>query len=346
VRDEWHAEELELTGAAWLEFVASRPEALPYHHPAWAATVAEPYGFRGFALVVRDRAGQIAAGLPVVEVKAPLRPRRWVSLPFTDVLPPLARNDAAVEELVAELAAHRERQGVGVAEIRAEVQGPGVHAAGESYAHVLALQQDPDAVFRTFKRSQVQGAIEKGLREGAAVRVGTSPEDLTDVFYALHAQTRRRHGVPVQPRRFFESLWRRIVEPGLGFVLMAEVDARPVAGAVFLTWNGGVIYKYSAALPEFSAYRPTNVVLWHAIRWACENGYHTFDFGRTDLDNEGLRAFKRGWGTEERLATYSAIGDRPPAPAARSPRIVAALVRHSPVALSRLLGELFYRYAA
>ena len=176
----------------------------------------------------------------------------------------------------------------------------GAPRGGGVRKHVLPLTPDPDAVYRTFKRSQVQGAIEKGEREGTVVRRGTSPADLTRVFYELHTLTRRRHGVPVQPRRFFESMWRRIVEPGLGFVLVAEVDGRPAGAAVFLAWNGTVIYKYSAAVPELSRFRPTNVILWHAIRWACEHGYRRFDFGRMDLDNEGLRSFKRGWGTEER----------------------------------------------
>lgn len=339
-------EEVAVDEPAWLAFVAGHPHALPYHHPAWATAVAEPYGFRAFALVLRDASGTIVAGLPIVEVRVPLRPRRWVSLPFTDHLPPLALDADAQTQLLSGLAERRAELGVAAAEIRAPVQGPGVHRVGASYAHVLALQPDAESVFRTFKRSQVQGAIEKGLREGTVVRRGATRHDLTTLFYGLHAKTRRRHGVPVQPRRFFRSLWDRIIEPGLGFVLVAEVDSLPVGGAVFLSWNGFMIYKYSAALPEFSAFRPTNVVLWHAIRSACEMGCHTFDFGRTDLENEGLRSFKRGWGTEEHETYYSTIAERPPSPVTRAPRIVSSLVRRSPVVLSRVLGELFYRYAA
>ena len=267
------AEELQLSDGTWLAFVAGCPDAVPYHHPAWASVVAEAYGFRAFAFTLRHSSGRVVAGLPVVEVKAPLRPRRWVSLPYTDSLHPLTNDDAARARLTAELDGRRREAGIVSAEVRAALEGPNVHALSEAFVHVLELDPDPDVVYRSFKRSQIQGAIEKGQREGTLVRLGTEPTDLTRVFYELHTLTRRRHGVPVQPRRFFELMWERIIEPGLGFVLVAEAEGRPAAAALFLAWNGTVIYKYSAALPELSRFRPTNVILWQAIRWACESGY-------------------------------------------------------------------------
>ncbi|HLF00067.1 MAG TPA: GNAT family N-acetyltransferase [Gaiellaceae bacterium] len=341
------ADELELSDGAWLQFVESCPDALPYHHPAWATVVAETYGFRTFALTLRDGSGAIVAGLPVVDVKAPFRPRRWVSLPYTDHLQPLARSEVAGARLVAALNERRRAAGVASAEVRAALGGADAHMLSEGFGHVLELGPDPDAVFRTFKRSRVQGAIQKGLRDGIEVRRGGEPADLTRVFYELHTLTRRRHGVPVQPRRLFELLWSRVVEPGLGFVLVAEAEGRPAAAAFFLGWNGTVIYKYSAGLPELGRLRPTNVLLWHAIRWACESGYRSFDFGRTDPENEGLRTFKQGWGTEERKLRYSALADRAPAAGTpSSPRALQAVIRRSPLFVTRLLGRLLYRYAA
>jgi CelD/BcsL family acetyltransferase involved in cellulose biosynthesis len=337
--------ELAVGDARWLEFVSSSQDALPYHHPAWAEVFAECYGFRTFALAVVDADGRISAGLPVAEVGVPFRGRRWVSLPFTDFLPPLAEDDDALGRLVEEVSSQRKRAGIRAVELRAEVNLPGVHPVAESFAHVLRLQADPQAVFETFKRSQVQGAIQKAEREGVKVRRAETSRDLTHLFFALHAETRRRHGIPVQPRRFFELLWTRIVEPGLGYVLLAEVDGRTIAGAVFLAWNGTVVYKYSAARREDSRYRPTNLIIWNAIREACEQGGQTFDFGRTDAGNEGLLAFKRGWGTEERPLIYTAIGDEAPASSERSSRLLEVIIRRSPTFVARSLGTIFYRYA-
>jgi CelD/BcsL family acetyltransferase involved in cellulose biosynthesis len=340
------AEELALSDSGWMEFVASCRDAVPYHHPAWASVVAEPYGFRSFVLALRDASGRVTAGVPVVEVKAPFRPLRWVSLPYTDSLHPLAYDDASRDRLLAELDSLRQEAGVASAELRAAIRGPNVHPLSDAYVHLLDLGPDPDAVYRTFKRSQIQKRIESGQRAGTLVRRGEARSDLTRVFYELHTLTRRRHGVPVQPRRLFEVIWERIVEPGLGFVLVAEVEGRPAAGAVFLAWNGTIVYKYSAARPELFRFRPVHLILWHAIRWACESGYRSFDFGRSELDDDSLREFKRGWGTEERPLHYSALADRPPSASTRPPRALEAVIRRSPLFVTRLLGEFFYRYAA
>jgi CelD/BcsL family acetyltransferase involved in cellulose biosynthesis len=347
-REPLAVEELTLQDGRWLDFVARSPDALPFHHPAWAEFIAECYRFRPpFALAVTDETQRIVAGLPIVEVRSPLGARRWISLPFTDALPPLGENEAGRARLVRELQARRERDGLRSVEVRSELASAGAYPLSEALIHVLALQRDPDAVFATFHRSQVQRGIRKGQREGTIVRRAADAADLTHVFYDLHTETRRRHGVPVQPRRFFELLWRRVLEPGLGFLLIAEVHGRPVAAAVFLAWNGTVAFKYGASSRDFSTYRPTHLVMWSAIQWACENDYRAFDFGRTDLGNDGLRSFKRGWGTDERVLAYSVIGRRPPSPSnERSIKLLRIVIRRSPPFVSRLLGGLLYRYAA
>jgi CelD/BcsL family acetyltransferase involved in cellulose biosynthesis len=116
---------------------------------------------------------------------------------------------------------------------------------------------------------------------------------------------------------------------------------------VFLRWNGTVIYKHSASDPSAWGLRPNNAVLWHAIRWACENGYSTFDLGRTDASNRGLRTFKRGWAVEEEPLSYAFIGrlsDRPDRGGAAA--LAATVIRRSPPFVCRALGEALYRFAA
>src|SRR5205823_1065555 len=116
-------------------------------------------------------------------------------------------------------------------------------------------------------------------------------------FYRLHWQTRRRLGVPLQPRCFFESLWRRIIEPGFGFVAFAYFGERPIAADLFLAWNGTLIGKFNASDRQFWSLRPNNLVVWAGIEWGCRNGYRLLDFGKTDRHGGGLRNFKMSWGS-------------------------------------------------
>ena len=113
--------------------------------------------------------------------------------------------------------------------------------------HELALGPDSDEVYRRFDKSRVQGSIRRAQRDGVTVRAADCEDDVSGTYYDLHVRTRRRLGVPAQPRRFFRLLWERVIETGLGFVLLAHVGTSAVAGAVFLHWNGHLIYKFAAS---------------------------------------------------------------------------------------------------
>lgn len=343
---ELSTETLALEDRSWLAFVSSVPSASPFHHPAWAGLLAECYGFSPFALAV-THAGTIVGGTPVLEVTGLGRSRRWISLPFTDELPLLAWG-ADPDAIASALERARVEAGIGSLEVRGSLVGVAGHEVEAGVVHHLPLSRDPEAVFRTFKKSQVQRNLIKGESEGATIRRGRESADLTRVFYDLHVETRRRQGVPVQPRRYFELLWSSMLEAGRGFVLLAYAGERPVAGAVFLDWNGTVVYKLGASNPAFWKLRPNNLLLWTAIKEACEQGRGTFDFGRSDADNAGLRRFKSGWGTSEEQLVYSVLGEHRGGPAGHGRLGVAmsACIRRSPAFVCRALGELFYRYAA
>lgn len=328
---------IELDDPGWLRFLDARQDALPFHHPSWAAVLAEVYRYRAFALLFGDE-----AGLPLIEVRSPLGGRRWVSLPFTDHCPPLAEDSTGLAALLEE---ERRRASIRSVEVRGALTGARTGAA--ALAHRLELDSDPETVFARFHRGQVQRGIRKAEKNGLAVVAASEERDMTHVFYPLFVETRRRLGVPVQPRRFFERLWHRMIQPGLGSVLLVFHDSTPVAGGVFLTWNGTTVYKYGASNAATWALRPNHLLFWTAIREACARGDTVFDFGRTDFHSEGLRAFKSGWGTREEELVYSTLSAR--APATSSGRIVraaGAVIRRSPPWVSRAAGELLYKYAA
>jgi CelD/BcsL family acetyltransferase involved in cellulose biosynthesis len=337
---------LGLDDERWLAFVQSAEGALPSHHPRWASMLSECYGYRTFVLALTDAGNNVVAGIPLADVKFPLLGRKWVSLPFTDYVPPLLESSRLGPPLMAELEAVRQSERVDRVEIRARVDGA-AYAVDRGFRHVLPLDADLDSIFRSFHPSQVQRGIRKAEREGTVVRPGRRIEDLTEVYFPIHAETRRRLGIPVQPRHFFELLWQRVIDPGFGRLFLAEVGTRPIAGVVVLFGGKTAAYKYSASASDVSLYRPTHLILWHAIRAAWEMGHTQFDFGRTDFDSAGLRSFKLTWGAREETLTYSAIGQDP---ASRSttepPRLMRAIIRRSPVAAARILGQLLYKYTA
>ena len=328
----------------WLELVESDPAALVFHHPAWMRLIREAYGFKPFVLGIEDGSGGLRGGVPVAEISSRIGGRRWVALPFTDHLPPLGAEGVPLAEMLTEA---RVRAGISKLELHAHVSGPGAFDAAEAVHHVLNLQPDAEAVRKTFHKSQVQRSIKKAEKSDLVVRRATRVEDVTGVFFDLHTGTRKRLGVPVQPRRFFTHLWEQVLEPGLGFVLIAEYEGRPIASAVFLQFGETVIYKYGASEADAWNVRPNHALFWEAIRSSCEAGYTRFDFGRSDLGNESLRAFKGSWGSEELPLRYSTLADEPPGEGSgRAAKALVPIVQKSPRWVCRALGELLYKHAA
>jgi CelD/BcsL family acetyltransferase involved in cellulose biosynthesis len=340
---------LDLADPRWRAFVEASDAATPFHHPDWANLVADCYRFKAFVVATAEPSGTITAGLPVVEVRQPLRGSRWVSLPFTDHVPPLLAPGDDGPGLAAALAGAVRAAGVREAEIRGDL--PGAAPTGwPALRHVLELDPDPQAVYAGFHPSQVKRSIKKGEREGLTVRTGSRQEDLTEVFYGLHLRTRRRQGVPIQPKRFFRLLWDRIIARGMGSVLVVDTPAGdPIAAAVFVEWNRTVVYKFGASDESAWSLRPNHLLFWHAIRTACERGDRWFDFGRTDADHDGLSAFKRSWGAREEPLVYHAVGGgagRSGPPGGRASRALAAVIRRTPPVVCQATGELLYRFAA
>lgn len=339
---------VEVTDPHWLEFVGRQPEAMPFHHPDWATMVADCYGFWAFAVVTRDAAGQIQAGLPMVEVHHLGGGRRWVALPFTDYCPPVVSAPEDKARLVAALKQESVAAGVRRVEIRAPLAGSSVSGPA-AFRHVLALGRDPAEVHARFHHSQVQRNIRRAEREDLTIRQGTCQLDLVDTFYQLHLRTRHRQGVPVQPRRFFRLLWEKVISTGLGSVAIVEAAGRPIAAAVFLAWNETAVYKFAASDERAWSLRPNHLLMWHGIRAACEQGCRWLDFGRTNADNQGLRAFKRSWGAVEEPLVYETLGARPQPAAAgngMAEQLLASVIRHTPPVFCRAVGEALYRFAA
>lgn len=333
------------TDPAWSSFVESCPGASIFHHPAWLRLLQDQYGYELCAICVRDRQGDVAAGLPLAKIRSLLTGSRLVALPFSDVCGPLIRADGAerrAAQLVQAVQDEQRRAGTDL-EIRDRLALPGASIGDRFYQHILQLDPDFPSVESGFEK-QVKRGIRKAVREEVSVERATDRAAL-DEFFRLHVRTRRHLGVPTQPRSFIRR-FVRLFDEDLGFVLTARWQGRPIAAAVFLSYNGTLTYKYGASDRRFLGKRPNNLLFAEAIRWGCANRMTVLDFGRTDSDNEGLRSFKRSWGADERPLLYTRL-----APSEhqtrrdRAARPLRYLIQHSPPVVGRLLGAALYRHA-
>jgi CelD/BcsL family acetyltransferase involved in cellulose biosynthesis len=331
----------------WSRFVARHPDASIFHHPAWLGLLRAQYGYALRACCVLDGNGAILAGLPMARVNSRITGDRLVALPFSDVCPVLVDPTRVVDAgpaLVRTLEEEHARTGLDL-HVRAPV--PGLSSAlvvRRFYHHRLPLHPDVGLVERGYAKSQIRRGVAKARREGLVTTSETGPAAL-DAFYALHMRTRRRLGAPTQPKGFVRR-FRGLFAKELGFVMLVRLGERPIAAAVFLSFKEVLTYKYGASDARFLNRRPNNLLFSDTIAWGCANGMHTLDLGRTDLDNPGLRSFKRAWGAEESDLHYTHLSRRAPADGASiAARAAKRVIQASPPVVSRLLGEALYRHA-
>lgn len=335
---------LEATDARWLEMVARRPEANIFHHPAWLSLLHTSYGYRPFVLAAPSTGGRLGAAVPCMEVNSPLKGRRWAALPFSDHCAPLWEDEDALRRLGEEMARQVRAGRIGAIELRGYRPETGWQKSDEYAFHSLKLRAGAEDLLRgchSTHRRNIRLAQQAGVRTAQ----GTSAEHM-EQFYRLHVLTRRRQGAPVQPRRFFAQLRETLLEPGLGFILLAQHQGRCIAAAVFLHWQKTLTYKFGASDPEALSLRPNNLLFWDAIQWGHQNGFEQLDMGRSDLSNTGLRAFKSRWGAQESLLTYATFSAKPvSAGHGKWLGVLRTIIQHSPPLVCRLTGEILYKLA-
>jgi CelD/BcsL family acetyltransferase involved in cellulose biosynthesis len=328
------------TDQRWEEFVGRAEGATMFHHPAWLELLASSYRYDFAASCLLDDDGRVVAGLPWARIESRLTGRRLVALPFSDACPPLS-NGAPENELAAAVDEHRRETGLGL-EVRWRMESLPGETVQRYWRHTLPLEQDADAVARRAK-SSIRRGVSKARGEGLSFERRTDAQAL-DAFYRLHLRTRKHQGVPTQPKRFIDG-FGALFERGHGFVALVNDDGRPIAAAVFLQLGDHLIYKYGASDRSALARRPNNLLFAEVIRWACESGLRELDFGRTDLDQEGLKQFKRGWGAEELPLHHTYAGmEAPSGGKSRAQRLLTPVICHSPPVAGRLFGALYRHF--
>jgi lipid II:glycine glycyltransferase (peptidoglycan interpeptide bridge formation enzyme) len=241
-------------------------------------------------------------------VKSWLSGRRLVSLPFSDHCEPLVDRPEELYEMLSFLTQEVKRKKWKYVEIRpwtfaprADGNSNGFQATRVYYVHKLELSPSLEELFRRFHKSCVQRKICRGEREGLTYEEGAS-ESLLAKFYHLLRLTRRRHGVPPQPLAWFRNLIACLGEKVA--IHIASKDGQPISSILTLSFKKTIVYKYGCSDARFHNLGGMPFLFWQTIQKAKKHGFKVFDLGRSDLDNQGLIAFKDHLGATRSKLTY------------------------------------------
>jgi len=330
----------------WDDLVLATGKGSFFHSSAWARVLHESYGYKPLYFASFEN-GELRSLMPFMEVNSWLTGKRGVSLPFTDQVSVIAPDGIVFEKMVKGVTDYGKESGWKYTEWRDGSFFPHEAIASEShYTHELNLLKTEKELFSRL-RDSTRRNIKKAGKGGVSVEISRSLESIKS-FYGLNCVTRKRHGLPPQPFSFFEKVFEHVNSKSYGFVASAIHSGQVIASAVFFYLGRSAIYKYGASDMAHQELRPNNVVMWEAIRWCREKGFETFNFGRTEPENEGLLQFKRGWGAQERRLEYRRYDMKKKSyrkGQAGAGGLMNVVFAHTPVSILQLLGGLLYRHA-
>ena len=326
----------------WDQLIGAYPGSLIYHHKPWIELLARAYGL-SFSLASINGDGEALAGCVFAYGKTRFKPR-FVSLPFSDECAPLALNREVADELLTALTLH------GPPNATYEIRGVKAkwpwHTV-ECFANWTLELDRPLARLERGLASNFRRSVKRAAQRNIRIDRGQDLSYLSR-FYRLQLESRRRHGLPAQPWRFFKLL-HEIFSPGGSLeVWIAQENGHDQASAVFLIDGDAVHYKWGARSADRQSYA-NHLMFWKAIEHFAARR-RVLDLGRTDVRNHGLMRFKQELGAELSPVAFSFYPCAPGQISAEvltgKRRVAAEILRRMPIFATRLLGEAAYRFFA
>jgi FemAB-related protein (PEP-CTERM system-associated) len=293
----------ELTPAqysVWDDFVERHPHGSPFHLTAWKQSIEETFGYRP-VYAMATSGGTVQAVLPLFLVSSLLTGKALISSPFAVYGGILATSDAARAGLAQYLSALAQRLKVGHAELRNAYpeQRAGFAPVDRYVTFTQDIVPDDEALLELIPR-KTRRMVRKALQLAYTTRM----TDDYGAFEDLYLRNLHRLGTPSFPARHFTNL-RKHFGKSVG-VREVILEGKVVAAVMNFYFRDQVLPYYGAADPLYNESAPSNFMYYDLMRWAAQQGYRLFDFGRSKKES-GSYHFKEHWGMTIRELPYEML---------------------------------------
>lgn len=165
---------------------------------------------------------------------------------------------------------------------------------------VAKLGKSEEELFSSLDKAARKN-LKKVLNLENKITEGTS-KDLDD-YYENYKTHHESIGLDVYPKKFFENLYKEIIQQGLGkFFVLRDSDGI-FAGGLMVGTFGKSIYELSISSNwEKRDLFPNDLIKWHVMKWGNENGFEQFDLSNIAVGVEegskqhGVNRFKKKFG--------------------------------------------------
>jgi Acetyltransferase (GNAT) domain len=155
---------------------------------------------------------------------------------------------------------------------------------------VLDLTQGPEALFKQLNKKRRNCIRAAQRQKGLEIFQPSDRKDIEafyQVYSAWYGSTRKKIEGKKVPFDVFEQ---RFHLAGNVRMFLARVSGNVIAGITLRFFPGGLIeYSNNSSRAEYLHLRPNDLLVWHAIEWACREGFPRFSLG-------GMHRFLREFG--------------------------------------------------
>ena len=168
------------------------------------------------------------------------------------------------------------------------------------YLFVLDLKgRKEDELFASFKQN-TRNLINRTDRKGVKVR--ELGKDELDKFKQITESTSERRHFNDKSLDYYETMYDLFADQDQVKYIVAEVEDKPIAAAMFMTYGDEVVYLFSGSDEKYmKEYNAQYAIQWYMIQYALKNKFKRYNFygiqGLPDPNKPGygIYKFKKGF---------------------------------------------------
>lgn len=322
----------------WNDYVKKSKESNCYHQIGWKKVIEKSFGHKTWYLFSEDHQKNITGILPLAQLKSLFFGNFMVSLPYFNYGGICAESSSASGRLLEEAIDIGTKENVNHIELRETHKLD--HEMPVKTAKVsmqLDLPSSSEKLWQSFS-SKLRSQANRPQKEGLYARTGKTDE--LDSFYEVFSINMRDLGTPVYPKSFFKNILEEF--PESTWICSIYQGGKPVAAGFLTGFKEKLAIPWASSLRDYNKLSPNMLLYWTVLKFACDNGYKQFDFGRS-TPGEGTYRFKEQWGAKPvPLYWHYWMKNKGPMPEINPRnskyRLAINIWKNLPVSLSRMIG--------
>lgn len=278
----------------WDDYVNQHSNATIYHLSQWHHLISRVFKHQCYYIVARNQNSDICGVLPWVNVKSKLFGNNLISMPYFNYGGPLADTNEIATALVKYSLTLAQQQHIEYVQLRDDSDrfSSLLDASTNKVNMILQLPETPELLGKAIG-SKRRSQIKRPIREGVSHKFGGL--ELLDDYYEVFCLNMRDLGTPVYSKAFFETILKTFADKALLCVVYWQ--DKPVSTGFLLSHNGRMEIPWASTVRYANRISVNMYLYWQILSYAIEQGYQSFDFGRSTID-AGTYKFKKQWGAE------------------------------------------------